>query len=249
MTSVSKKQNIQEDEYSLPYHYIPQKSPAFSQHLYWSWGINYLATIEFIIKELKKNKFNSLIDIGCGDGRLVRELSSAFPEKDTLGIDYSSRAINLARALNPKLNFEVVNIQKEKPPKKFDRVLLIEVLEHISPKQRKNFIKGIVDSMHQGGELLLTVPHKNMPLQKKHFQHFDLETLKSEMGEFFHISKVHFLGEQSWRYQLILLILRNPVFILNHVKLRNKIFDFYQKNIFLTNEKKCSRIYLKLTKK
>ena len=249
MNSLNKKQSTQDQEYSFPYHYIPQKNPNFSQHLYWSWGVNYQATLDFLINQLKKDSFNSLIDIGTGDGRLVKELVQAFPRKKIMGVDYSTRAINLAKALNPKLNFKTLNIQKQKIGPQFSRATLIEVLEHVPKNQVKSFIKSCSNLLSLAGVLYLTVPHKNMPLQKKHVQHFDLKTLKKYLDPYFNIKQIQYLGKQSWQYQLILMLLGNSFFILNHQGLRNLLFSFYKHHLFITTEPFCSRIYLKLVKK
>ncbi|MDC0376153.1 class I SAM-dependent methyltransferase [Pelagibacteraceae bacterium] len=55
----------------------------------------------FILNEIKKDdqSIKSIVDVGCGDGRITKELSETFNTKKILGIDYSSKAINLAKAL------------------------------------------------------------------------------------------------------------------------------------------------------
>lgn len=249
MNPSSKQQLIQDQEYSFPYHYIPQNSNGFSQNLYWSWGINYLSTIEFLTTEIKKNKINSIIDIGTGDGRLVKDLVQAFPNKKILGIDYSSRAISLAKALNQKLDFLCIDIHKQNLNQKFDSATLIEVLEHISKNQIQGFIKAVSVLLSTKGLLFITVPHKNMPLQIKHVQHFNLEILRKYLEPYFIVKQVKYFGKQSYQYQLILFLLANSLFILNHKGLKNLIFSYYKKHLFFSNEESCSRIYLKLIKK
>ena len=65
----------QESQYALPYHYIPSfEGGHFSQHLYWSWGLHYIGALEYILDVLGQEPFESLIDVGCGDGRLLQEI-------------------------------------------------------------------------------------------------------------------------------------------------------------------------------
>ena len=71
-------QEKQDEEYAFPYHYVSQFRNGFTQVFNDTWGINYVSTIEYIIDQLKNEKFSSLMDIGCGDGRLVRELSISY---------------------------------------------------------------------------------------------------------------------------------------------------------------------------
>ena len=93
-----KEQSAQEAEYIFPYHYVAQRRPHFAQHFYDSWGINYVSTIEYLLSRLSETHFSSLVDIGCGDGRMTREIAARFPQCDVVGVDYSERAIALAKA-------------------------------------------------------------------------------------------------------------------------------------------------------
>ena len=95
----------------FPYHYIPSfEGGHFTQHLYWSWGIHYLGAIEYLLVLLGDESFESLVDVGCGDGRFLREVSKRFSDVTLMGFDHSQRAINLARALNPQLDFHRIDI-------------------------------------------------------------------------------------------------------------------------------------------
>lgn len=60
-------QKIQDDGYAFPYHYVADYKKGFSQCYNFPWGINYAATLEFLCDRLKKERFESLIDVGCGD--------------------------------------------------------------------------------------------------------------------------------------------------------------------------------------
>ena len=53
----------QEDQYILPYHYIPSlRDGNFKQHLYWSWGYRYIGGMNLVLDILKGVSFNSLLD-------------------------------------------------------------------------------------------------------------------------------------------------------------------------------------------
>ena len=63
-----------------------------------------------VLAQLADVQFDSLVDIWCGDGRFLREVSQVYLGKSLLGVDYSHRAISLAQAMNPALEYDCVNI-------------------------------------------------------------------------------------------------------------------------------------------
>lgn len=186
-----KQQEIQESEYIIPYHYIPEKGDeGFSQTLFWSWGMRYFAGLELVLSKLDEFDFSSLIDIGCGDGRFLREVKSKFCDKRILGVDYSQVAISLAKALNPHIAFECLDISMNKVNMRFDIATLIEVLEHIPPEAVDIFLKSVKECIEIGGVLIITVPHKNRKLQSKHYQHFCSESLQEILLPHFQVEKI-----------------------------------------------------------
>jgi SAM-dependent methyltransferase len=72
----------------------------------------------------------SVLDLGCGLGLIADRIGDA----EYLGVDFSEFAIAQCRAdvHNPNARFEVADLRKWKPPKQFDTVLLVEVLEHVN---------------------------------------------------------------------------------------------------------------------
>lgn len=112
MIKINDKKNIiQENQYEYPYHYIPSlKNGNFSHVQYWSWGLHYLGGLHIVLKQLENLSFNSLLDIGCGDGRFLRAAAEFYPNVKLLGVDRSERAICLAKAMNPEINYETFDI-------------------------------------------------------------------------------------------------------------------------------------------
>ncbi len=108
----------------------------------------------------------------------MQEIAERFPEKRVCGVDYSERAINLAKGFNPELEFLQIDIVKETIDSKYDLLTLIEVFEHIPPEEADNFVKSLHGMMNDNGILLLTVPHKNKRVSAKHYQHFDSALLR-----------------------------------------------------------------------
>jgi 2-polyprenyl-3-methyl-5-hydroxy-6-metoxy-1,4-benzoquinol methylase len=185
-SGLSAEQQSQEDQYEFPYHHVPRiDKRGFSPLYSWNWAVPYLGGMKFLQDKLAALPFVSLVDIGCGDGRLIKELFQAFPHKRLLGLDYSERAIRYAQAFCPGAEFRQEDILRDSPEEQFDIVTMVEVYEHIPPEMCKSFLGAAVAFLKEGGTFVLTVPHKNAPLPDKHYRHFDSATLQAELGIFF----------------------------------------------------------------
>ncbi len=75
--------------------------------------------------------FETVLDVGCGQGELLVELQSSFPHIKPYGIDISNSAIEMASARVSQGQFWVLDTSKEHLSEQFDLVVCSEVLEHI----------------------------------------------------------------------------------------------------------------------
>ncbi|MFQ5769603.1 MAG: class I SAM-dependent methyltransferase [bacterium] len=235
----------QESQYGFPYHYIPSfDNGHFCQHIYWRWGLSYVAGLELILSTLAEKDFESLLDVGCGDGRFIREVNDRFPGKKLLGVDSSAQAINLAQAMNPSLSYACINIDTKQAGKEnFDVVTLIEVLEHIPIDSVTDFVTAFAATQKPNGRLVLTVPHKNNPIQVKHFQHFDTVTLKMVLEHHYDIERMVFFDKRGGVFRRIVgNLIGNRFFILNNRRLLNFIYKIYKRHLLICKESECRRI-------
>jgi len=228
---------------------VPQFKPGFTQTYTLIWGLYYVSSLEFVLNKVTECQPRSVADIGTGDGRLVREMSSVLPHIRTIGVDYSERAINMARALNPGLEFINLDIISESLEEQFDVITLVEVFEHIPLDKAKYFAASLPALLKKNGRLLVTVPHQNVPVSRKHFQHFSGKSLRSYFEEYFDVEEVVFLDKRSRWVNLIRKVLYNQYFILNHWGVKNRIYKFYKIQFLVCSEVDCGRIFLKLRKK
>lgn len=246
LTSDDSPADIQDSLYEYPYHYLPRlQGLNFSQHRYWSWGYRYLGRLRVTFDLLKGIEFDSLLDIGCGDGRFLKEAAEIYTGKKLSGIDKSPRAIALARRLNPEIRFETVDILDSPPTEKWDVVTMLEVLEHIPPSDLSLFLGTAAGLIKTGGHLVLTVPHVNEKLSDKHYQHFNPQKLEElllpdfeDIGciPFDHISPLLQLAEKlmggSGRF-----------FLVTHQGLNNLRFQYYmRKCLYPAGESRCRRV-------
>ena len=177
---LSKKQLKQEKEYKIPYHHLLKKGELR--------GIEYFSYLDIIIKLLKEYNQKTILDVGCGDGKITKELNKHF--KNVVGVDYSRRAISFAKRFSPNTHFEVIDFTKEINKSKFCAVVCIEVLEHIELRKLKVFVSNISKIIKKKGVVIVTTPTTNLKLQDKHYQHFNEKKLDCLISKFFIKNKV-----------------------------------------------------------
>jgi SAM-dependent methyltransferase len=134
-------------------------------------------------------------------GRLAAELDKRnVPDVEYLGGDYSERAVAMARVLNPGHHFQVVDITAgtEFADNFFDKLISIETLEHIPPPKLPQVVDELYRVMKPGGRGLVTVPHRNRPKDRKHYQHFDVDSLSDTLGKRFEIVRMYGFHSAGW---------------------------------------------------
>jgi SAM-dependent methyltransferase len=246
--ALDSEQRIQEEEYAFPYHHVVSFRRGFRQSFHDAWGINYAATIELLIELLGRQEFRTLVDVGCGDGRLVDELMREFPKRRIVGVDYSRRAIDLARAMVPGGDFVHADIGDPDGLRSlqgpFDRALLVEVLEHIPPAAAPRFLMSVRQLLGTEGELIVTVPHVNKPTEPKHYRHFTSASITSLLGEGgFLVTEVTPFERRTLVKRLLDAVLGNRLLILNERRTLDLLYRFYKRRLLrVANEGQCARL-------
>jgi 2-polyprenyl-3-methyl-5-hydroxy-6-metoxy-1,4-benzoquinol methylase len=110
-----------------------------------------------------------LLDVGCGDGKLLYEVARKTPSKRIVGIDYSERAILFSKAFNYGNGVESICGDVASMKEVFDVVVTVETLEHIPDAEMEHVLQAIHDRTKKGGRVIVSVPCANVPLNSKHF--------------------------------------------------------------------------------
>ena len=116
-----------------------------------------------LIPKLKLQGNESLLDIGCGDGKITAELSRCLPKGKAVGIDSSEKMIDLARKAFPKkdypnLCFQVMDARKLTFRSKFDVDFSNAALHWIV--DQRLVLAGVKRSLKPGGRLLFQMAGK-----------------------------------------------------------------------------------------
>lgn len=97
-----------------------------------------------------------ICDLGCGTGWVSNILSTIGP---TTGLDLSDQAIERARKMYLRPQFQCVDLGDWRPPHGvFDIVVSQEVLEHV--EDQPGYLRTAHELLREGGYLILTTPNR-----------------------------------------------------------------------------------------
>jgi len=127
-----------------------------SSHNQFQWGLELLDKLA-----LKGNE--SVLDIGCGDGKLTIEIAKRVPDGYVVGIDNSEEMISFARKTFPKdkypnVDWQLMNATEIDFDNEFDAAYSNAVLHWI--KDHIAILRGVKRSLKPGGRILFQMAGK-----------------------------------------------------------------------------------------
>ena len=116
-----------------------------------------------LISKLQLASDESILDIGCGDGKITAEIAQTVPKGRVVGIDSSPNMINLAKRNFPQqrfpnLSFELMNAQQLVFEQEFDVAFSNAALHWIM--DQKSVLTGVYRSLRSGGKALFQMGGK-----------------------------------------------------------------------------------------
>ena len=250
-------QKIQKLAYRLPYHYLPRLilPDVVSGYQTWPWYLSYLVGLKMThgwLAEIKK-KGHVHLDIGCGDGALINFLRPIHPDVRLVGTDYDRKAISWAKLFNPDVRFivsDMINIPTVVKDEvgALDSVSLIEVVEHIDPAKLSLFLANVMSLLKPNGHCILTVPHCNAPLSRKHYQHFSYDSLRKQLPSNLFIHKLRCFEHLPLHIKVINKLLKNRFFYCEIPFFERIFFRRMEASFSEVENTYCRRILLTGTK-
>lgn len=173
---------LQSAEYSFPYHHLPHRELAgLRVGRVFRGGAEYLVYTEIAADGITADGASTVLDVGCGDGRLLGEIAARRAGLSLTGVDLDERAIQLARAFVPGATFEVRKV--ENLATVYDAVACVETIEHIPDADELDFVANVGSRVSEGGRLVITVPSTARPVAEKHHRHYDVASVRSLVAD------------------------------------------------------------------
>ncbi len=135
-----------------------------------------------------KLEIRSVVDLGCGEGRLVAELARDPRFERVLGLDVSSQALDRAETRLDRLRLPIQRrerialgqgslVYRDDRLKGFDAAALVEVIEHVDPG-RLPALEAAIFGHARPGRVVVTTPNAEYnatweTLPAGHFRHRD----------------------------------------------------------------------------
>jgi len=141
--------------------------------------------IEFALKErLEINKTFSFLDLGCGNGWVVRKIANNILCDHAVGIDGAEQMISNADLRGGNTKYILANIDTFDSPEKYDLIHSMEVLYYLDNPSET--VRKISDSwLNKGGRLIVGVDH--------YYENTDSHSWQERIG-----TRMHMLKEIEW---------------------------------------------------
>jgi cyclopropane fatty-acyl-phospholipid synthase-like methyltransferase len=112
---------------------------------------------QMVINLLNLRKSDRLLDIGCGRGELV--IYHSLNGGKATGVDFSDEAIKLAKekatVLKADCKFLISSFENINEEVRFDRIVSIDFIEHISVEEGKAFFRKCYNLLNNEGRLII----------------------------------------------------------------------------------------------
>lgn len=130
-----------------------------------------------------KNKHVKILDVGCGTGDILKTLKS-FGYKNLFGIEISKDQYIKAKKINgiDVIHGDAYNFL-QKSGKKFDVLIMFDLIEHIEKKKLVSFLKFAHKTLNKNGILIIRTPNAKVPFSASYYRYIDFTHTNSFTDE------------------------------------------------------------------
>lgn len=93
----------------------------------------------------------SMLDFGCGDGRMLVNIRNIFPDAELFGYE----PIMKDESGGAYRHFSSEDLMRSR---KYDLITAFEVLEHLEPEEIEGFVRVLKENLSENGTVLVSVP-------------------------------------------------------------------------------------------
>lgn len=111
----------------------------------------------------------SILDVGCGEGSLLKTLMDVHPEASGTGVEVSDEALALAQRVTPDAQFKACDVAADALQETFDLVVSADVVEHIPDDAAA--IRNMAAMTAPGGRLVISTLQGRMRAFEKQVGH------------------------------------------------------------------------------
>lgn len=156
------KQKVDFDNFTDSYNTLLQESTSF-----FSASEVYFAKYKVdILRSQVPIRTNRLLEYGCGIGRNIPFLRSAFPFATIIGSDISVASLEIAREQNPGIEF-IVEQPDEYLDDLYDVIFIAGVFHHIQVSERPYVMHKLFRRLSPGGKIVIFEHNPFNPITRK----------------------------------------------------------------------------------
>jgi len=116
----------------------------------------------YLCSWLPEDKGASIVDLGCGGGRLLHFLKDRGYHR-LQGIDISLEQVRLARQVIPEVKESDILDFLVEHRDCFDLILGLDIIEHFKKEEALQFLDGCYSALKTNGRLILQTPNAESP--------------------------------------------------------------------------------------
>ncbi len=119
-------------------------------------GVNEVTPIlnEYYYEALEGLEFNSLLDVGCGSGGFLQNITQYYPNVEAKGVDLSGVMVEMTKAKG--LNAEAIDLCKVEG--KFDIITAIfDMVNYLDFKNLRRFLRCVEEHLEEGGHFIFDI--------------------------------------------------------------------------------------------